>query len=273
MYSYLDLRRDAAALVKLGVKRTVIGRSLSGRNIYAFEVGKERPCVIVTAGIHARENVGCVLAVRQLYRLVSLSRPHRGRIIFVPMVNPDGAEIVRVGRKALSKDFAAYSDTDFRLWKANARGVDLNVNFDAGWGEGKKNVRAAGGENFIGKYPFSEPETAALRDFTLAVRPDMTVSYHAKGRVVYWYYGQKGAAYERDLRIASAVAEMADAELVSGKAGSAGGYKDWCVEKLSLPSLTLELVPDWQTHPLPDDAAEEEYALLKDLPEYLLGLL
>ena len=68
------------------------------------------------------------------------------------MVNIDGVEIA-INNKP--------------LYKANANGVDLNVNFDAKWGSGESNLTTINDENYIGKHPFSESETKALRDFTL----------------------------------------------------------------------------------------------------------
>ena len=82
-------------------------------------------------------------------------------------------------------------DKDFSLWKANARGVDLNVNFAASWGKGKRNLRVAGAENYIGEKPFSEPETLTLKNFTQKIkRQEVLPRYSLRGRVnllvTYW---------------------------------------------------------------------------------------
>ena len=53
---------------------------------------------------------------------------------------------------------------DFSLWKANARGVDINVNFDADWGEGRYNLTYPSSANYIGKDANSEEETRAIVD-------------------------------------------------------------------------------------------------------------
>ena len=97
----------------------------------------------------------------------------KGCVYFIPLVNPDGVEIVEKGKP---------------LYKANAREVDLNVNFDADWGKGKYNQKFKGDANFIGEKPFSEPETIALKEFTLKVKPDMTFSYHSKGEEIYYSF-------------------------------------------------------------------------------------
>jgi protein MpaA len=64
--------------------------------------------------------------------------------------------------------------------RTNARGVDLNRNFAAGW-------RAAGvpGDlEYPGPSPFSEPETRAIRSLVRAVRPTLTVWFHQPQGVV-----------------------------------------------------------------------------------------
>ncbi|MBR2330545.1 MAG: peptidase, partial [Clostridia bacterium] len=142
---------------------------------------------------------------------------------------------------------------DFSLWKANGRGVDLNVNFDARFGQGVKNVRVAGAENYVGKRPFSEPETSALKNFTLKIRPDYTVSYHTKGEEIYWCFHQSPTQRERDFHLAQTLANSTGYPLKEAK-GSVGGYKDWCIESLKIPAFTVETGADTLTHPLQENA-------------------
>lgn len=63
--------------------------------------------------------------------------------MFVPMVNPDGVELCKRGVTSAPKNvrkslLRLNGSDDFRAWKANGRAVDLNVNFDAGFGKGEK---------------------------------------------------------------------------------------------------------------------------------------
>lgn len=132
------------------------------------------------------------------------------------------------------------------LWKANARGVDLNCNFDADWGSGRLNTRERGGENCIGDSPFSEVETVALKEFTLKVRPYVTFSFHTKGEEIYWEYGGMGDRRGAEI-LASATGYKP--KIIYG---SAGGYKDWCIKKLRIPSYTVECGSDSLTHPITD---------------------
>ncbi|MCL2797889.1 MAG: hypothetical protein FWD58_07540 [Firmicutes bacterium] len=203
-----------------------------------------------------------------------------GGIYFIPMCNPDGNTLIAKGlcgirsaelRQPLCE---ILKNKNRALFKANARGVDLNVNFDAGWGTGRQNTREAGCENYIGPHPFSEPETKALRDFTLAVCPAATVSYHCIGRELYWEFGQSGDTRARDLAIAKFLNERLGYKIAPDDGTSAGGYKDWCIEALGIPSFTIELVSDEHTHPFTDyRLAKYDIERNLDLPERLLGTM
>ena len=307
MFTVKALKEWAAAMTVLGAEVRTIGRSVFGRDIIAAKAGGGVKKIIVTAAIHARENVTASLVAE-----AALGYKGNATVWFVPLVNPDGAELVANGAEALGgrgftpketdkTEFIANGDKEFRtadaftealgaagealirlnggsrdfsLWKANARGVDLNVNFDAKFGQGRQNVFSPAPENYVGEYPFSEPETRALRDLTLEVEPDLTISYHAKGRLVYWYFGQSGEAKERDRKIAAAAAETLGYSLGAAFTDSAGGYKDWCVSALGIPALTIETVRDTLAHPLPENALTEaeklrNFALINTIERFL----
>lgn len=260
MCNYSAITRRVRYLERSGAETGVIGKSLFGRDIYYVKVGTG-DAVIITGAIHAREHATATLVSEQaLFALQNASKLKK-TFYFVPCVNPDGTEIAC--RSVAPPTF--YSG-DARLYKANGRGVDLNVNFDAGWGEGKSNVFAPAGENYVGEYPFSEPETAALRDFTLAVSPASTVSYHAKGREVYYDFRLSPERKERYSVIANEIAAKLGYEATGGDAFSAGGYKDWCEEKLQIPAFTIEIGYDGLAYPLNEKDLREDYARNIDLP-------
>lgn len=215
---------------KTSHKKYEIGKSYFNLPIYAFEVKKTAlPRIIVVGGVHAREYITTYLT---LCLAEDFSRRGKlGTVYFIPMLNPDGIKKVLDGEP---------------LYKANGRGVDLNVNFDAGWGEGELNVKTPGMENFIGERPFSEPETAAIRDFTLSAAPTATLALHSKGQEI--YYGFRGRR-EDDKFLAMKIAEKSG-YAVKPTPSSAGGYKDWCVDKLCIPSFTIEVGSDNLKHPL-----------------------
>lgn len=253
MYVYNDLRADCCRLCRSGAECGSIGRSLFGAHLVCFHIGpREGAQIIVQGGIHAREWVTSVLVVRQATALLREKLPMG--IFFIPMMNPDGALLVQEGAERFPNAGRLVTinggNRDFSMWKANGRGVDLNCNFDARWGEGRGNLLSPAPASHIGDSPESEPETAALVRITRRVRPVLTLSYHALGREIYYEFGQRGAALARDRRIAEAAGRFLGYRVVSGDLGSAGGYKDWCVSKLGIPSLTVEIIGEDKRHPL-----------------------
>ena len=173
----------------------------------------------------------------------------------IPLTNPDGALLSQKGVNSapqnMRKNLIALNrgSTDFSLWKANGRGVDPNVNFDARWGEGVSNVFAAGSENYVGEAPFSEPESRALKAFTEEIFPQYTLSFHTKGEEIYWRFSQTGMRTYRDYALAKALSASTGYPL-GDASDSCGGYKDWCVEALSVPAFTIETGREEAAHPL-----------------------
>ena len=241
----------------VATEKTIIGKSLFGRNLYAVKAGNGSPVGIAQYALHGREFITAGLAFEHFEAGV-----YAGSLWLLPLTNPDGALLSEVGLKSVEKksdrEYLVHlnGNEDFSLWKANGRGVDLNVNFAACWGKGVKNVRVAGAENYVGKNPFSEPESLALKRFTEEIKPDYTVSYHTKGEEIYWYFHQSLRACERDKRLATALSKSTGYALAHAK-GSAGGYKDWCIQRFGIPSFTVEAGRDALPHPLRE----------RDLPE------
>jgi len=279
MFGYLDLLNEVEGLKRLGVEVGSIGKSTLGQQIPYVMVGQRgAPCMIVQAAIHAREHLTALLALCQAKHLVATRPNMLGAIYFVPMANPDGVRICQEGVQWIAdKDIHHFlvqtngQSNDFSLWKANANGVDLNVNFDANWGTGEQNVYYKAPQSYVGPSPCSEAETKALVDFTLAVKPLVTISYHCKGEVVYWYFGQTRHRKWRDERYAKAIAKHTGYTLVEGDDGSAGGYKDWCIQRLRIPSYTIEVGSDNLPHPLPYSHFEPILQANLDLPRRLLN--
>ena len=236
-------------------EKVVIGNSEFGRNIYAVKMGKGAPVGIAQYAIHGREFITAKLALAHYAKGLQI-----GSCWIIPLANPDGALLSQIGLSFVKnekeqKTLLSLNNgrEDFSLWKANGRGVDLNVNFDAKWGQGKQNTRLAGSENYIGEFPFSESETRALRDFTQKIKPDYTVSYHTKGEEIYFTFGQSQNQVKQDTVLAESIANTTGYAMRS-LTGSVGGYKDWCIQEFGVPSFTIEAGKDDFTHPLQEDA-------------------
>lgn len=276
MYSYYNLLDDVNYLAHYGVSTGSVGVSVSGLNLPYVHLGKfSGKQIIITGAIHAREHVSALLIIKQIIAQLNSGVSLSGGIYFVPMVNPDGNLLVSGGASL----FPTHSlelikinggSIDFSLWKANINGVDLNCNFDAHFGGGDQNVFYPSPSGYVGEHAFSERESIALRDFTLRIAPVATISYHALGQEIYWRFYQNKQNAKRDLAFCKHVNSFLNYHILADENSSAGGYKDWCVSALKIPSLTIELVSEKFTHPLPDDSIAEDLPKNLFLPQKIL---
>lgn len=234
------------------MKKTIIGYSRLGREIPLFHSGRGDAAVLIIGGIHAREHITCDLTY-ELWRMEGKNTD------CIPCLNPDGRAVAR-GEERPRIPFGG----DVRMWKANAFGVDLNVNFDAGWGTGARNVIVPGPENYIGPYPESEPETKAVCDLIREKKYSVVVSYHALGEEVYWGFGPNFRHKEEAATYAAAIGYP-----LKKSVGSAGGLKDWYCNNFPGLGLTVEVGKSEWGHPCPENKLKE--LLLKH--EGSIGLL
>ncbi|MCM1533052.1 MAG: hypothetical protein NC099_00185 [Corallococcus sp.] len=278
MFYYDDLLNETQRFCQYGVETGVVGESELGQRIpYIFTGVKNGNYMIVQGAMHAREHLTALLVVCLAKHLVKNPRLRLdGGIYFIPMTNPDGVRLCQEGvgfirdKQRKSNLLAINNGADFSLWKANADGVDLNVNFDAKWGEGEHNVFYKAPENYVGREPFSARETRALAEFTERIKPCVTLSYHLKGEEIYWEFGQKSHRRFRDKRFAEAISEFTGYRSVENL-GSAGGYKDWCIDKFSIPSFTIEVGNDKFPHSFPYGELGNIIKQNADLPRRLLN--
>lgn len=279
MFLYKDLLTEVQQFCDRGIETGVVGESeLNQRIPYVFVGQKNGNYMIVQAAIHAREHLTSLVAVCLAKRLLAnFDLMLNGGIYFIPMVNPDGVRLCQEGvswitdterQKRLTE--LNGGKTDFSLWKANADGVDLNVNFEAKWGEGEQNVFSPSPQNYVGEYAMCAKEVQALAEFTLRIKPCVTLSYHLKGEEIYWQFGQSPQQLARDKKYAQAIASYTGYKLVSGE-GSVGGYKDWCIQELGIPSYTIEVGSDNFNHPFPYDRLSVIVKQNEDLPRKLLN--
>lgn len=280
MFRYDDLLNEMQLFNQYGVETGVVGDSELRQYIpYVFVGKKNGNYMIVQGAMHAREHLTALLVVCLAKHLVKFpDLPLDGGIYFVPMTNPDGVRLCQEGvgwitdKQRKSNLLKINGSADFTFWKANADGVDLNVNFDAHWGQGAQNGYFRSSQNYVGKAPFSAAESRVLAEFTERIRPLVTLSYHLKGEEIYWEFGQTSHRRYRDKRYAEAISRYTGYPLVDLK-GSVGGYKDWCIEKLKIPAYTIEVGNDRYEHPFPYDQLTTIVEQNLDLPRRLLNTI
>lgn len=239
MYAYHELIYD---LIRLDVFQKElsffsIGTSYLGQNIFCIKAGDGPKNVLAVCGHHSLETMLSEFMMEYLFR--SNKEWFRGITLYaVPLLNPDGAEIV-AGRIKPPEPFSEKSN-----WQANYRGIDLNHNYDAGFFLAKDAVASQGiiGPNptkYGGEKPFSESETKAIRDLCKKVPFDVALAFHSQGEEIYYEYDgmiPKGT---------DAYLEAFDKNShykITKPTGTAshGGMKDWFIKFFDRPAFTVE---------------------------------
>jgi murein tripeptide amidase MpaA len=246
-----------------------IGRSVDGRRIYALKLGNGKEEVFVNGSHHAREHMTTNLLMEMIdqyayaYQQNQSIEGYNVRTIldktslwFVPMVNPDGVTLVQKGYKSAKNPANVLklnkNSKDFKAWKANIRGVDLNRQYPADWANICCDPGKPGPQNYKGKKPLSEPEAKALYDFTLAHDFKAAAAYHSSGEILYWHFHQGLSAYKRDAALAKKISNKTGYSLVPAMRNpSGGGYTDWFIQSQKKPGFTPEISPYVGNKPVP----------------------
>lgn len=164
---------------------------------------------------------------------------------FVPMVNPDGVELVLHGvspEHPYRDLLLAWNEgsCDFKGWKANVRGVDLNDQFPACWeAERDRRVKPGPGpRDFTGEAPLTEPEAIAMAQLTISRDFHAVAALHTQGEEIYWNYC--GCEPPEAQGLAERLA-MASGYRAVKLTDSDAGYKDWFIQHFRRPGFTVEL--------------------------------
>ena len=276
MYDYAQLKKTAEAL-----PHTVFGQSVLHRNLYLLTLGHGPVRVLLHAAHHGLEQITTEVLMRFYWDCregflrgdaACKGLFERLTLDFVPMVNPDGVELVLHG---LSGDHPYYYDLKRMLngrdpaevWQANIRGVDLNHNYDAGFERSKTLLAAAGiteagPTRYAGESPESEPESRALAELTRQRDYDLTLSFHSQGEVIYYGYLNYTPPEAEEFGRVLASASGYGLEKAEGVA-ALGGYKDWFTKAFRRPGYTVEVGRG--KNPLPHAELDEIYRRVRPM--------
>ena len=263
------------------LKTGSLGRSVMGSELLYLNLGNGDTEVCYNASFHANESITTPVLLKfaeQLMRnyeneeeMQNVNIQHlfeEFNLYLIPMVNPDGVDLVNGAldqgnfyREAV-RIASAYPDIPFlRGWKANIRGVDLNLQFPAGWNMAKQIKYNQGytkpaPRDYVGMTPLSEPESIAMYNFTRAHEFRLILAYHTQGEVIYWRYLDYNPVNSHE--IGKYFSEVSGYRLEeTPSASSYAGYKDWFILEYDKPGYTIEA--GLGTNPLPMSQFEKIY--------------
>ena len=236
-----------------------------GRPIRTLVIGNGPRKVIYSAAHHANEWITTPVLLKfgeelaqaiqaggRIFDTDANELAEKVTVYMVPMVDPDGVDLVTGAiepgtveyetARVLADRYPAIPFPDG--WKANLLGVDLNLNYPAGWLQAREikftqGYTRPGPRDFVGRAPLDQRETRALAGYTRYIDPDLVLAYHTQGQVIYWQFGEEvPGARELGERFAQVSGyELADSPYET----SFAGYKDWFIEEFRRPGYTVEV--------------------------------
>ena len=253
-----------------------------GRKIRTLVIGKGKRKVIYSAAHHANEWITTPILLKfaeelaetienggEIFRMDAKMLAETVTIYLVPMVNPDGVDLVTgaikpgEGQYETARALAEnYPNIPFpEGWKANLLGVDLNLQYPAGWLQAREikfsqGYTRPGPRDYVGRAPLSQRESRALAGYTEYIDPDLILAYHAQGKEIYWQFDDIEIEGAREL--GEELAKVSGYTLTEPAVNSSfAGYKDWFIKKFRKPGYTVEVGDG--TNPLPLSQFDEIY--------------
>ncbi len=265
-YSYEQMLTDAQALAGQYpdiIDIDVIGNSVEGRELLLIRLGRGPKKAVLAGAHHAREYITSTFLMESVdaYAQAYYGSGEFGgydiktlidelTVYIVPMVNPDGVNLVQNGVESALDPAKVKSmrqmQSGYEEWKANINGVDLNRQYPCHWEEKESNTDVPSSEMYKGEAPATEPEVRALmalceqNDFVLAA------SFHTKGEVIYWADSGTEQAIAADAAIAQTLADITGYALMPVSEDPAiygAGFENWFRQEYALPAFCIELTP------------------------------
>lgn len=280
-YSYEKMLNDAQTLEVLYpeiIKVDSIGESEWGNNIPCIYLGKGKESILLIGTHHAREWITTqfLMELVKEYAAGYEKEEQIGEysakllddisLVIVPMLNPDGVMIQQNGLqghsiiKQLKLWRMNHFSRDFKRWKANGLGIDLNRQYPADWGALKKWPAWSSYKQYRGKEPIQAKEVKEVVSFTQQLKPILSLTYHTSGQEVYWYYQTPKENIVRDYVLAKQIGKMTGYELGLPESDAVGGgYTDWFITTFQRPAFTIEMCELVKETNPPNSCLHDEY--------------
>lgn len=264
------------------LRTEVLTNTAFQRPVSTLVAGNGPRKVIFSASHHANEWITSLVLLKfaeelaeairsggQIYGRDARELAEAVTIYMVPMVNPDGVDLVtgaiRPGdiqydlAQRLARDYPTIPFPDG--WKANLLGVDLNLQYPAGWLQARE-IKFAQGfvrpgpRDYVGRAPLNQFESQALYGYTEFLDPALVLALHSQGKEIYWQF--------KDIFVSGAEELGRKMATVSGYtladtpyASSFAGYKDWFIQEYGRPGYTVEVGEG--VNPMPLSQFDEIY--------------
>ncbi len=230
--------RWAHLAASTGARLTEPATSVEGRPLLRYEFGSG-PAVLLTGLIHGAELIGGLALLEAVRRLST--EHHHHRLVVLPIVNPDGVhrtcQALRGG---------------WRVYRGNARGVDLNRNFE--WMPGKRPWHPFSGSrwraspHYTGPAPFSEPESQFVADVATEIKPKLSFGFHSFGDLLLYPFAHTRRPNPRQAEYLQAASYFVGAQTNAYRVGPAyglyptiGDLDDWLDLRLNTLAFTVEV--------------------------------
>ena len=264
------------------VRSETLGRTAFGRPIRTIVIGEGERQVLFTAAHHANEWLTATVLLKfaedlaqaveeqgTIWGVPAKNIQNLVTVRLVPMVNPDGVDLVTGAISPGSEEYTLalslsrnYPRIPFpEGWKANVMGVDLNLQYPAGWLQAREikfsqGYTHPGPRDYVGRAPLVQREPRALADYTEEVDPRVVLALHSQGRVIYWQFEDYDVPGAREL--GEEFARVSGYALEDTPYESAfAGYKDWFIKNFRRPGYTIEVGTG--QNPLPLEQFDQIY--------------
>ncbi len=244
----------------------LLTRTAFQRPIRTLVIGNGPRKVIYSAAHHANEWITTLILLKfgedlavaianddTIFGINAREIQEKATIYMVPMVNPDGVDLVvgAIPAGDIQYDLAQrlsqnYPDIPFPSgWKANLLGVDLNLNYPAGWLQAREikfsqGFTTPGPRDYVGRAPLNQFETRALAGYTEVIDPELVLAYHSQGKEIYWTFRDYEVPGAREL--GEKFAQLSGYTLTEPAFNSSfAGYKDWFIQEFRRPGYTVEV--------------------------------
>ena len=248
------------------LRTEVLTTTAFGRPVRTLVVGNGPRKVLYSAAHHANEWITAYILLKfaedwaaaieeggSIFGQNARELARQVTVYMVPLVDPDGVDLV-VGAiepgsfayEAARRLASFYPQIPFPDgWKANLLGVDLNLQYPAGWLQARQikfaqGFTRPGPRDYVGRAPLQQREAQALAGYTQAVDPALVLAFHTQGQVIYWQF--------RDIFVPGAQRLGEEFARLSGYAledtpyySAWAGYKDWFIQEFRRPGYTVEV--------------------------------